>query len=385
MLGLLVLLLLSVGAGWAAELTAVRVFSGEGHARLLVLYTGEAPAIRTRALPAIGTAPPRAILLLDGATLGAISSAEVGQNGVLRLDVQQISDSAQLSVLLDTPRAVRAAPLTEGAILVDLIEEGRGEDPTLPGPDQLRTWMEGVALAPREPTAPLTAPQGQRVIVVDAGHGGWDHGAVGVTGTREADVALQIARRVAARLEQDLGAKVILTREDDTFIPLQQRAAIANVNGADLFLSIHANAAPGPTAWGIETYSMDTASDAAADRVARRENALALTDASGEANLLLGKLLADGTSQLSRELAISIQSTVVDQLRRRYGDEQVRDLGAKTALFYVLVSTRMPAVLFEASFVSNSHDERMLRTPHFQDAVAESIALAVKDWLDSQQ
>ena len=130
---------------------------------------------------------------------------------------------------------------------------------------------------------------------------------------------------------------------------------------------------------------MDTASDAAADRVARRENALALTDASGEANLLLGKLLADGTSQLSRELAISIQSTVVDQLRRRYGDEQVRDLGAKTALFYVLVSTRMPAVLFEASFVSNSHDERMLRTPHFQDAVAESIALAVKDWLDSQQ
>ena len=105
----------------------------------------------------------------------------------------------------------------------------------------------------------------------------------------------------------------------------------------------------------------------------------------GRPTSLLGKLLTDGTNQLSHELAASVQETVIAQLRARYGQDAVRDLGAKTALFYVLVSTRMPAILFEASFVSNPSDERKLRSPHFQDAIADAIVDAVAEWLERQE
>ena len=198
-------------------------------------------------------------------------------------------------------------------------------------------------------------------------------------------MALQIALRTAEGLRERLGAEVILTRETDVFIPLRDRAALANHHDADLFLSIHANAAPGPTAWGIETYSLDTASDAGAARVASRENTLARVHADEDGpDPLLGKLLTAGTNRLSRELAGEVQRRVVDDLREAYGTEQIRDLGSKTALFYVLVSTRMPAILFEASFLTNAEEERRLRTPQFQQATADALVDAVGAWFERQ-
>lgn len=373
------LLWLSVAA--AGQLTGARLFTGQGHARLLLIYAGDGPEVRTRALPPIGQNPARGIILLDGTSTGSIQGNSVNEDGVLEMEVVTVQDSAQISLTFQESRRVRATELMEGAILVDMIAEGRGEDPELPDANQLRAWLEGVSFAPRD--VDISAPRGRRLIVVDAGHGGWDHGAVGVTGSREADIALQIARRVARGLEEELGAEVIMTRDEDVFVTLRERAAIANQNGADLFLSVHANAAPGPQAWGIETYSMDTASDAGAARVARRENVLAHQD-EDEDNLLRGKLLSDGTDRLSRSLSAMVQQTVVEQLSATYGEEQIRDLGAKTALFYVLVSTRMPAILFESSFVSNPDDERKLRTAHFQQAVADAIVDAVEEWFAQQ-
>ncbi|MEL6346229.1 MAG: N-acetylmuramoyl-L-alanine amidase [Myxococcota bacterium] len=280
--------------------------------------------------------------------------------------------------MLEEPRTVRVTRMGRGAIVVDVVGEGREND-QLPSQRQLRAWLDGVQLGSSQ-----RIPKERPLIVVDAGHGGWDHGAVGVTGTREADVALQIARRVVDKMGEDLDVDILMTREDDEFISLQQRSLMANQADADLFLSIHANAALNQFHRGIETYSMNTASDEGAARVARRENVLAFT-ADGENDFLRGRMMSDGTNRLSRDLAHDVQARMIQSLKQEYGDEAVRDLGTKTALFYVLVSTRMPAILVETSFVSNPQEERQLRCAHFQDALAQAIVDAVGDWLKDQQ
>jgi N-acetylmuramoyl-L-alanine amidase len=266
--------------------------------------------------------------------------------------------------------------LRDVALLIDLGADGEAPDPELPSADQLLAWVDGVSLV-RAAGGP---PKERTLVVVDAGHGGFDHGAIGLHGTREADIALEVARRTAAALKARLGVDVILTRDGDYFVTLQERAAIANRNDADLFLSIHANAAPGPTAWGIETYSLDTASDAGAARVARRENAI-VRESEGETDPLLSKMLVTGTNMLSRQLAGEVQASTVKSLQGMYGPSAIRNLGAKTALFYVLVSTRMPAILYECHFLTNADDEARARTPAFQSATAEAIVDAVGDWL----
>ena len=222
------------------------------------------------------------------------------------------------------------------------------------------------------------------MIALDAGHGGWDAGAVGVSGVREADIVLELTLRLAKELELHDGIRVMLTRSDNTFVELKQRAELVNLAKADLFVSIHANAAPTPDLWGIETYSMNTASDEGARRVAQRENALSKID-DGKIDSLRGSLASQGTLVLSEQLSQSIQKVVIEQLREEYGEEQIRDLGAKTALFYVLVRTQMPAILFEASFLSNREDERRLRAPHFQEAMVKALAHAIITFVESSR
>ena len=194
-------------------------------------------------------------------------------------------------------------------------------------------------------------PKERTVVVVDAGHGGFDHGAIGLHGTREADIALEIARRTAAALKARLGIDVILTRDGDYFVTLQERAAIANRNDADLFLSIHANAAPGPTAWGIETYSLDTASDAGAARVARRENAI-VRESEGETDPLLSKMLVTGTNMLSRQLAGEVQASTVKSLQGMYGPSAIRNLG------------RQDGALLRARVDAHARDPLRVPLPH---------------------
>ena len=367
----------------AVRLDQVRIFAGEGHARLLLVFTGAPGEIGARSSPPIGAVPGRAVIALGGVGPGpeGARTIPVREQGVEDVRIEAIGADLQVTVEVDEARMARAWRLNEHAVLVDLIEEGRGGDPTLPTEAMLRAWVEGASLV----RASGGRPRGRRLVVLDAGHGGFDHGAVSATGTREADVALQITLRAKALLVKEPLVDVILTREDDSFIPLQERAAIANRNNADLFLSVHVNSAPGPTAWGIETYSLDTASDNGAARVARRENQIAAElGEGGSTDQLAGKLVAAGTNRLSKDLAIEVQSHVLSRLRQIYLPSKIRDLGTKTALFYVLVSTRMPAILFETSFLSNPEEERRLRTPHFQQAVAEALVESVRAWFARQ-
>jgi N-acetylmuramoyl-L-alanine amidase len=378
----LLLLVWLPGQAKAAVLEKVRVFNGNGHTRILLIADSPIAGMETRSSPGTAIAPARATLILPGTTRGP----DVGENipiqerGIQRLTLADLGEALQFNIEMKSARMLRARAIGKAAILVDLTMPGRGVDPSLPTVERLDAWLRGVSLI-RAAGGP---PRNRKLVVVDPGHGGRDHGAIGTQGTREADIALEISRRTAAALQERLGVDVILTRNRDEFISLRDRAALANTENADLFVSIHANAAFTDGPHGIETYSLSSASDAAAARVARRENVMA-KEWSDDGDPLLGRLIATGTDRLSKELAHEVQSTVVRRLRATYGEAKIADLGSKTAMFYVLVSTRMPAILFESSFVSNPEDERRLRTPHFQQAQADAIVAAIGSWFARQK
>jgi N-acetylmuramoyl-L-alanine amidase len=210
------------------------------------------------------------------------------------------------------------------------------------------------------------------IVVLDPGHGGTETGAIGGTGLRESDFVLDLALRTEEKLKEQ-GITVILTRRSDLNLTLQERAETANTSDANLFLSIHANASPSSSLYGIETYSVDVATDASAIQVANRENDSSdfMVNTFGYGNLLL-----------SIEFSELVQHNMVTELRKDYPTEEIVDLGHKTAMFSVLVRTKMPAILFEAGFLSNPSEERQLRTAHYRDAMAEALADSILEWLE---
>ena len=226
---------------------------------------------------------------------------------------------------------------------------------------------------------PLSAQMGLKVrrVVIDAGHGGHDTGAVGPTGVKEKDVTLSVAKRLAEKLKAQ-GLEVFMTRTTDRFVSLENRAAFANEQHADLFISVHCNAATQRTLHGVETYSLNISSDRYAVRLAARENASSERSI-GDLQFMLADLATRANTADSRELASLVQRSVVEGLRTRFG--KVRDLGTKEALFYVLLGTRMPAVLVEGSFISNPEEEKRLEDGAFQEQLAGSIASGVEHFV----
>ncbi len=221
-----------------------------------------------------------------------------------------------------------------------------------------------------------------RTIVVDPGHGGRDPGARGRAGTREKDVVLQIAKRLAKILKKELHCRVIMTRRSDRYLPLTQRTAIANANKADLFISIHANAAPTRRLRGIETYFLNFALDEDAMRVAARENATS-EKRIGELKSILNDILKNSKVNESSRLARKVQYNLVKTLKRRY--RSIRNLGVKQAPFFVLIGARMPSILVETSFISNPQEEQRLRSPAYQEALARGIAKGVIQYIQETQ
>jgi len=220
-----------------------------------------------------------------------------------------------------------------------------------------------------------------RRVVVDAGHGGRDTGAIGPKGTREKDVALAIARVLAKKLEAR-GFAVVLTRDDDRYLTLDERTRIANDAHADLFVSIHCNAARRRKLSGIETWTLNVASNRYAARLAAFENADTDRSAS-DLRLILADLATRANTDDSRDIAQSVQSAVVRAIRSR--GEKVTDHGIKHALFYVLLGARMPAILVETGFISNPVEEARLRGRDRQRATAEAIAAGVREFADGRQ
>lgn len=216
-------------------------------------------------------------------------------------------------------------------------------------------------------------------IVLDPGHGGKDPGAVGKNGLKEKDVTLKLARMLREKLTQDAGAKIILTRDSDVFIPLEERTAIANSKDADLFVSIHINASPRRAATGIETYILSLSNNEEARRVAARENATSTRSVS-DLEFILNDLIKTAKTNDSARLATVVQDNLVSGLRKKF--DSIRSNGVKGAPFYVLVGTKMPAVLVEVSFISNPEEEERLKDEAYLREVVEGIAAGITHYMN---
>ncbi|MCY1023493.1 N-acetylmuramoyl-L-alanine amidase [Pyxidicoccus sp. MSG2] len=266
-----------------------------------------------------------------------------------------------------------------------------------------------IVVAPPEPPKPITRPVDEKVaqarlkavskqsrgaeltlaeqlglkvrrVVIDPGHGGHDTGAIGKEGTREKDVALSIAKKLAEELREK-GLEVVLTRDDDRFIRLEDRAKFANAEHGDLFISVHCNAAASRKLRGVETYTLNTSADRYSIRLAARENQSSEKGIS-DLQFILADLATKANTEESSRLANQVQRNMVTGLSRKYTG--IKDLGHKEALFYVLLGVKMPAILVETSFLSNPEDEERLASGAFQSEVAQAISQGVEDFLDDR-
>jgi N-acetylmuramoyl-L-alanine amidase len=217
-------------------------------------------------------------------------------------------------------------------------------------------------------------------VVIDAGHGGKDTGTIGHSGLLEKDLVLDVALRLGNLIRQKLGAEVVYTRSDDTFIPLGERTEIANKAKADLFISIHANSSPDPSATGVETYFFNLHGDKKAQDVAMRENAAA-ENAISDLNDLLKKAVLQTKLEESRDFAQKVQdSLAVNSVKM---NSNAHDRGVRKAPFVVLIGASMPSILAEIGFVSNPHDEKLLRRGDQRQKIAEALFKGVADYANS--
>jgi len=282
-------------------------------------------------------------------------------------------------------RQVRVAQFTQDIVRVVLDMAGMRDHNAflLPEPYRLVIDIQGQANAEaaraverNKPVPTLTAKKkevpaaGVRKIVLDPGHGGRDPGAIGVGGLAEKDIVLSIAKKLARKLQKDMGLQVVLTRKDDSFIALEDRAAIANAESADLFVSLHMNASPNADARGLETYYLDKTTDEAAMRLAARENATSRKNVS-DLQFILSDMMQNMKLEDSITLAHRLQGSLVAGMAKRMSD--VRDLGVKKALFYVLVGARMPSVLVEMFFITHKSEGRVMAQESYQDAMVEAL------------
>ncbi|MEW5850805.1 MAG: N-acetylmuramoyl-L-alanine amidase [Myxococcota bacterium] len=273
--------------------------------------------------------------------------------------------------------APAAMPTVVANVDVDAPDAG-SVDASLAEVKQLAHQLEN------RPEYSLSAQTGLKVrrVVIDPGHGGDDPGAIGPTGVKEKDVTLKIAKKIAQRLRKELKMEVFLTRERDVFIPLEERTAFANKVGADLFISIHCNSNPNRRIYGVETYYLNITDDNYSMRLAARENRTSQRSIS-DLQFILADLAMKSNVDDSVRLSKLVQANVVGELRDNYGN--VKDLGVKHALFYVLIGAKMPAILVETSFISNKVEEQRLNSTRYQDEVADGVVQGVRHFVEERQ
>ncbi|MFQ5916556.1 MAG: N-acetylmuramoyl-L-alanine amidase [Candidatus Binatia bacterium] len=236
---------------------------------------------------------------------------------------------------------------------------------------------KGRKIRPRTGKAP---PARIHKIVLDPGHGGKDPGAIGARGIAEKDIVLSIAKKLARKLRKKMNVQVILTRNNDSFVPLEDRTAIANAENADIFISLHTNASPSRRLRGIESYYLDNTTDEATIRLAARENGTSRRNVS-DLQFILSDLTQSSKLEDSISLAHNLQSSLVSHMGRKY--RKVKNLGVKKGLFYVLVGARMPSVLLEVFFVTNRTEGRALVRRSFQNSIVEALYRGIKRYLKS--
>lgn len=217
-------------------------------------------------------------------------------------------------------------------------------------------------------------------IVIDPGHGGRDRGASGyLKGVYEKDVVLKIAKQLAKKIRKELQCEVFLTRTRDRYLTLEERTAIANTKNADLFISIHTNAARSSRAFGIETYFLNLATDDESILVAARENATSTKNIS-DLQTILSDLMQNAKINESSRLAGYVQTALCEHLKKnKYS--RINNKGVKQAPFYVLLGAQMPAILIETSFISNPKECKRLINPKYQERLCEAIVNGIKKYI----
>jgi N-acetylmuramoyl-L-alanine amidase len=269
---------------------------------------------------------------------------------------------------------VRIAPRGEGSrVVLDLAGVAYRRVFYLPEP--FRVIIDVASHLPQV-AGPIAGSQ-RRIgrVALDPGHGGNDSGAVGPSGLREKDVTLDIAHRVAPVLARELGILTLLTRDGDRYVGLDERTARANAFHADLFVSIHCNAAENPSARGVMSFVLDTTRDEIAGKIAARENATS-PEASADVASIVSHLRLSDLGARSTRLAELLQRTTVSSLAGAFADTP--DQGVKTAGFFVLVGAEMPGVLYETSFISNPTEEMRLGRAEYRQRLADALVNAIR-------
>ncbi|MDQ6759892.1 MAG: N-acetylmuramoyl-L-alanine amidase [Acidobacteriota bacterium] len=285
------------------------------------------------------------------------------------------------------PSALPAKPDTRVDTRVETVDAGPSVTP-LPNASLSASILKNPKSTPEVGLPAKRTPRGDdtmtrvlglklRRVVLDAGHGGGDTGTSGPDGLREKDVALDVAKRLGALIQERLGSEVIYTRSDDTFVPLGRRTAIANEANADLFLSIHVNSSPVRAVSGVETYYLSFTTSHSAMETAARENAGAERNMHELPDLLRRIALNDKLDE-SREFASRIQTSLVLVAARV--SRGTKDRGLKKAPFVVLIGASMPAVLVEIGFLTNSQEELMMRRGDHLQRIADALYRGVSSY-----
>lgn len=385
-----------------AVLEAVRHWSSPEYSRV-ALYTRVPVKFRVGRLPAEAAKKVPERLFVD------LPDCELGDEVPLRIDV---SDSVV--------HRIRVAEREEGFIRVVVEAKGEFSHKVVPlqNPERLVIDLTRQAEAPasgqaeardevariiaskkslkekrREieqlkkksrPEISLSAMAGLHIrrVVIDAGHGGRDPGAIGPGGTLEKNVALDIATELGRKLQEELKLEVIYTREKDEFLALEARTALANEKQADLFVSVHLNANVDRKLSGVEVFYLDLTNDRYSIKLAARENATSEKNIS-DLKFILADLALKSHTDDSIRLAEYVQQELVGALREKY--QPVRSHGVKAALFYVLIGARMPSILVEASFITNRREEKRLQDKAYRAQVAEGIFRGIKRFIEERE
>jgi N-acetylmuramoyl-L-alanine amidase len=254
-------------------------------------------------------------------------------------------------------------------------------EPSIPKPEPASPEIAAPAQRDSRGDRSLIRALGLKIdrVVIDPGHGGHDTGTIGPTGLMEKDLVLDVAHRVGALVTQRLGAEVVFTRSDDTFIPLEERTAIANEKKADLFLSIHANSSSLARIGGSETYYLNFTTSEDALEVAARENATSQTSIH-ELQTLVQRIALNEKVQESRELAAIVQRALYANIPR---NKTYKNRGIKKAPFVVLIGAQMPSVLAEIAFLSNPRDESLMKKPEYRQKIAEALYRGISEYADA--
>lgn len=348
-----------------------RILTSPEKTRLVFDLDQYAKAIERRAKN-----PSRVVIILPNASLGQAARLKAN-DGTLPFPftvTQAAAHTVALSLPLAEFRSYKQFTLSNPPrLVVDITRPSEQNQPVSPESQEPFPLPN---LPPVQPAAPPT--KGYTTIVIDPGHGGKDSGALGQRQTEEKDITLKVGLKLKELLSKQPGLRVLMTRDRDVFVELEDRAKFANSHDADLFVSVHVNSHPSRSVKGIEMYHFGEAKDQRALEVAARENGTPLSNTGVGWEYLVADLLTSKKIEASLELAWTAKEAMVTHMNGHYA---INDHGVKTAPFYVLRFTSMPSILAEIAYISNPDEEDLLKKPAFIRDVAQSLFQGITSFL----